>query len=743
MPRSLSAPTATAVLLIVTLAPPVALPQEGPPPGDPDPALAGPRWLKGNLHTHSLWSDGNDYPEMIVDWYARNGYHFLALSDHNVLAQGQAWMGVKEANRRARHDGFARYRRRFGDAWVETRTEEGGLRVRLKPLGEYRTLFERPGQFLLIQGEEITDHFERKPIHMNATNVLEVIGPQGGGSVVEVMTNDLAAVEEQARRLGRPILGHLNHPNFGHAITAEELAMVTKERFFEVYNGHPEAHHLGDETHVGVERMWDIINTLRIGEMKADPVLGLATDDSHNYFGHGGSTPGRGWVMVRGRFLTPESVIRAIEAGDFYASSGVTLQEVRYSPEDRTLTLAVDPRGDARYTVRFIGTLRGYDPARKPVTDKDGHPLPVTRRYSDDVGKVLATVEGAGATYRLTGEELYVRAVVTSDRPPANPSFQGQKAQAWTQPVGWERRIAPPAAAIAPRRPEIRKLGTIDLDLVEATPVVFGDRLYRFESVRKGYKANTTGDSYFRFIDVETGKATPAFARGHDLGSAHAEGGSMWAFGVDRRDGTRIVAFRSDDLERWETIPALELPGWGLFNTSVCKAGDRYVMAIEVGSPPEVVGVPFTSRFAESQDLRSWKLLPEDRVFTKDWYSACPTIRHLDGSDYLTYLETLPGPRYETFIVRSKDLIRWESSPLNPVLVASEQDRAIANPKLTADQRGEVAGAVDRNNSDVDFCEFRGRTVITYSWGNQQGTEFLAEAVHEGPLAGFLKGFFP
>ena len=27
------------------------------------------RWWKGNLHTHSLWSDGDDYPEMIADWY--------------------------------------------------------------------------------------------------------------------------------------------------------------------------------------------------------------------------------------------------------------------------------------------------------------------------------------------------------------------------------------------------------------------------------------------------------------------------------------------------------------------------------------------------------------------------------------------------------------------------------------------------------------------------------------------------
>jgi hypothetical protein len=357
-------------------------------------------------------------------------------------------MSVSQANRRAGgEDGFGRYRKRFGDAWVETRTVNGDLQVRLKPLGEFRSLFERAGSFLLIQGEEITDHFESRPIHMNASNLLELIEPQGGKGVVDVMANNLAAVEAQGKRLGRPILAHLNHPNFGYAITAEELAMVTRERFFEVYNGHPEVHHTGDEAHAGVERMWDIINTLRIGEMQVAPVSGLATDDSHNYFGRGGSSPGRGWIMVRSRFLTPESIIRAIEARDFYASSGVTLKEVRFSPDSKTLGLEIEPQGDARYTTRFVGTLKGYDPTRKPVKDRQGKPLPVTQRYSDDVGKILATVEGVKATYRLSGEELYVRAVVTSDRPPENPSFRDQRAQAWTQPVGWGARVAPEGSA--------------------------------------------------------------------------------------------------------------------------------------------------------------------------------------------------------------------------------------------------------------------------------------------------------
>lgn len=151
--------------------------------------------------------------------------------------------------------------------------------------------------------------------------------------------------------------------------------------------------------------------------------------------------------MVRARFLTPESIVSAIEAGDFYASSGVTLKEVRYERERRTLELEIAPEDGATYTTQFIGTLQGYDPSRKPVVGKDGAPLPVTQRYSADVGKVLAVVEGTTARYSLTGKELYVRAVVTSSQAPENPSFAGQRRQAWTQPVGWETTGRPPGAS--------------------------------------------------------------------------------------------------------------------------------------------------------------------------------------------------------------------------------------------------------------------------------------------------------
>jgi len=165
-------------------------------------------------------------------------------------------------------------------------------------------------------------------------------------------------------------------------------------------------------------------------------------------------------------------------------------------------------------------------------------------------------------------------------------------------------------------------------------------------------------------------------------------------------------------------------------------------MAFEIGAPPEEAGSPFTSRFARSKDLLGWELTPPECVHTKERYSACPALRFLDGYYYNIYLESLKG-YWAPYVTRSKDLITWEDSPLNPVMKHSDEDRQIANPDFTEKQCKRIAEAINRNNSDVDFCEFEGRTVIYYSWGNQKGVEHLAEAVFEGTVASFLRGFFP
>ncbi|HVX09931.1 MAG TPA: hypothetical protein VHC22_01900 [Pirellulales bacterium] len=411
------------------------------------PADAQPRWWKGNLHTHTLWSDGDDLPEMVAEWYRTHGYHFLALSDHNVLAQGMRWMKEAEIKKRGGEGVVDKYLQRFGRSWVETRGEGNEREVRLKPLDEFRALVEERGRFLMIPAEEISDKAQNVPVHINASNVKESLPPLGGQTVREAIENNLRNVEDQSRRAGREILAHLNHPNFGWAITAEDLAHVVMERHFEVYNGHPGVNQLGDKDHPSVERLWDIANTIRLGHLKSPPLYGIATDDSHHYHDKvNGARPGRGWLMVRATHLTPEHIVKAIKAGNCHASSGVLLKEVRYDRERRKLELEIEPAGSARFVTQFIGTLRGVNPTADGGAEssgtasapRSGEPPRVTRRYSGQIGQVLKSVEGLMPTYQLTGDELYVRAVVISSEPPHNPSFRGQKQQAWTQPVGWE-----------------------------------------------------------------------------------------------------------------------------------------------------------------------------------------------------------------------------------------------------------------------------------------------------------------
>src|SRR5262249_14831126 len=156
---------------------------------------------------HSLWSDGNDYPEMIADWYKGHGYNFLALSDHNTLSDHERWISVaKKGGELA----FGKYLARFGPKWVETRDTSGDNEVRLKMLSELRGQCEEPECFLMIQSEEITGRYRTAPIHINATNIREKIEPQEGKSVVEVMQKTVNAVLEQRQRTGVPMFPHIN-----------------------------------------------------------------------------------------------------------------------------------------------------------------------------------------------------------------------------------------------------------------------------------------------------------------------------------------------------------------------------------------------------------------------------------------------------------------------------------------------------------------------------------------------------
>src|SRR5215510_1144141 len=141
---------------------------------------SGLHWYKGNTHTHTLNSDGDSTPDDVARWYREHGYRFLVLSDHNFLT------GVDGLN----------------------------------------ALHGADEQFLLIRGEEITDRFGEKPIHINGLGLSETVQPQHGSSVVDVIQKDVDAI----RKAGG--LPHVNHPNFLWAISGGDLQQIERQRLF-------------------------------------------------------------------------------------------------------------------------------------------------------------------------------------------------------------------------------------------------------------------------------------------------------------------------------------------------------------------------------------------------------------------------------------------------------------------------------------------------------------------------------
>ena len=367
-------------------------------------------WYKGNLHTHSYWSDGDEFPEVIMDWYKSNDYQFVALTDHNTLAEGDKWKVISQDS--LYQNAFKNYLSDYGSDWVNYKIDSfSRTQVKLKTYEEYKGRFEENEKFLVIQSEEISDEYDGKPLHLNATNIKENIDPQGGNSLVEVLQNNIDAVIKQRKERGIPMIVHINHPNFHYAISLEDMIALRNEKFFEVYNGHHAVQNTGDASHISTETMWDLIN-IAYAKKSLPLMYGLATDDSHNYHrkGRKWSNVGRGWIEVRADSLNPKSLIEAMEMGDFYASTGVGLKEVTFS--NNKLSVEVSQESGVSYKITFIGCKKGNIESEE-----------------------LISTEGNKASFEMTDNLLFVRCKITSSKLHENPIEDLIYETAWTQPV--------------------------------------------------------------------------------------------------------------------------------------------------------------------------------------------------------------------------------------------------------------------------------------------------------------------
>jgi hypothetical protein len=399
-------------------------------------------WYKGQLHCHSYWSDGHTLPELAIGWYKDNGYHFVALTDHSILQlDPNKWY-------EAAGERIAESKGKFGQDWVETKEENGKTLVRLKTFAELASKLNEAGKFVLIPGHEQNTNVAGVSLHANAINITESIPfPGNFPSVAEGALAWRKASLENSAKNSLEGFWMLNHPEYPYyEESPEDLIAASEVEFYERYNpSEPRKH---QPQMPSPEKYWDIINAFRI-LAGAKPIYGVASDDAHHYPNSlstaallvGNGLIGHGWLAVRSETLNANSLIRAMKKGDFYSSTGVVLKDVRFDPATKTLTVEVDPVKNVRYSIKFVGTKKGFDSKKEPfVIPQEGERLPMRKgfTYSDQIGATFKTVEGTTASYQMASDDMYVRAIVTADKTRNKIGWvKAAVDTAWTQPVGW------------------------------------------------------------------------------------------------------------------------------------------------------------------------------------------------------------------------------------------------------------------------------------------------------------------
>ncbi len=287
----------------------------------------------------------------------------------------------------------------------------------------------------------------------------------------------------------------------------------------------------------------------------------------------------------------------------------------------------------------------------------------------------------------------------------------------------------------------IRKLGTIDCDLVETTPVVFQGRLYRSEWVRTSYKRNELGDNYSRLVEVSTGKPTAPFARGFIFSSAFVWDDTVYVTAT-HTSGRRVDVFASKDLQNWEQWTALDLEGFRHLQHVALPGGRSVRHDVRDRQAGGTGGRRFTAQVRHVEGPAH-----------VDAHAAGVRLRQ--GPLHGPALPSLPGRLLLRFLPREhprrlRDASGAVQGPdplgLQPAESGAQglaRGQADRQSEAHAEERERIAKADNINNSDIDFCEYKGRLVINYSWGNQQGKEFLAQAEYDGTVEQFLTGWFP
>ncbi|MEO8702494.1 MAG: CehA/McbA family metallohydrolase [Kofleriaceae bacterium] len=314
------------------------------------------RWLRGSTHVHARPSGDSSTPiPDVIRWYETHGYDFIVLTDHNRVSE------VDPANNTG------------GKIWVSN----------------------PPSGLIVLAGMELTHNPNgclpqgvptgKCRIHVNVIGATARPGDKLDWA--DRRTKDRVAKYRSALAAAAALGGiaQLNHPQWFWGMTTDVLVEVARHGMllYEVANTQFMKWQIGDKDHPSAEQLWDAALA------RGAKLWAVASDDAHDYDKPGKYPAGGGWIAVWAR-RDPQSILDAITAGRFYASTGVVLEHAEVDAGELVVASA-----DSAQTIELI-----------------------------ENGKLVATVKAKSARRTLPASG-YLRAVVT----------RSDGAKAWTQPV--------------------------------------------------------------------------------------------------------------------------------------------------------------------------------------------------------------------------------------------------------------------------------------------------------------------
>ena len=262
-------------------------------------------WLKGNIHSHTVFSDGHWTPEEMKEAYKRHGYDFLAVTDH--------------------------------DTYTDTRMLTDDT-------------------FTMIQGFELWGNAGNdKDIHVNFLWADKIDGIEPGQKMTLPERTGKVSLDLCYRLREKGCYVMRNHPHWS-LLTSPEVEDENPYHAVEIINYATEwLENMGDGSVFWTEML-----------LRGCKLWNGGSDDNHN--GHSPADGDvdslycdsfGGFTVVKAADRSPQAIIEAMKAGSFYTSTGPSIYE--FYVEDDYVHVVCSPcvriyiNGERRQYQRKLG----------------------------------------------------------------------------------------------------------------------------------------------------------------------------------------------------------------------------------------------------------------------------------------------------------------------------------------------------------------------------------------------------